>query len=132
VEYPSYYDALSADLFWRCMTPEVGGVMVVGYAVASTRENLPIHNFAVTLYARDAKGNELARRWTRGDRVSASQIQPVPFTISVPAAEGVAGHDLFYALQVPVGGRRRSERRSGRVEDVCGDRWQRKATPPGS
>ncbi|MFQ5931529.1 MAG: hypothetical protein ACE5MM_03890 [Nitrospiraceae bacterium] len=132
VEYPSYYDALSADLFWRCMTPEVGGVTVAGYAVASTRENLPINNFQVTLYARDAKGNELAKRWTYGDILSPSQSQPVPFQISVPATEGVARYDLYYAFAIPGERRRQREGKFGTVEEVCGSRWRRKPKPPAS
>lgn len=129
--YPFYYDALSADLFWRCKTPDVGGVSVEGYAVASTRENLPIGNFQVTLRARDAKGKELVNRWTWGDRLNPTEFQPVPFTISVPAAEGVSRYDLYYAFDVPGERRRSSERRFGTVEDVCGERWRRKAETPG-
>jgi hypothetical protein len=132
VEYPSYYDALSADLFWRCMTPEVGGVRVEGYAVASTRENLPISNFQVTLTARDAKGNELAKRWTYADRLGPTQYEPVPFTISGPATERVARYDLYYAFDIPGERRRWNERRFGTVEDVCSDRWRRKVKPPAS
>jgi hypothetical protein len=131
-EYPSYYDALSADLFWRCTTPDVGGVSVEGYAVASTRENLPISNFQVTLTARDAKEKELAKRWTYGDRLGPTQFQPVPFTISVPAAEGVSRYDLYYAFEIPGERRRWNERRFGTVEDVCSERWRRKAKPPAS
>jgi hypothetical protein len=132
VEYPSYYDALSADLFWRCKTPDVGGGTIEGYAVSSTRENLPISNFEVALFARDAKGKTVAKRWTYGDRLSASQFQPVPFQISVAAVEGVARYDLYYAFQIPGERRRWSERRFGTIEDVCSDRWRRKAEPPAS
>lgn len=123
-EFPSHYDALSADLFWRCKTPDVGGRSVEGYAVASTRENLPIRNFSVTLFARDAKGSTVTRRATWGDRLSPSQFQPVPFTITVPAAEGVARYDLFYSFHVLDG--REQVSRIGTVEDACGERWRRK------
>ena len=131
-EYPSYYDALSADLFWRCTTPDVGGVSVEGYAVASTRENLPISNFQVTLTARDAKGNELAKRWTYGDRLGPTQYQPVPFTISVPAVKRVGRYDLYYTFEIPGERRRRNEQRFGTVEDVCSGRWRRNVKPPAS
>lgn len=132
VNYPSHYDALAADLFWRCKTPDVGGVSVEGYAVASTRENLPIRDFEVTLYARDAKKTELAKRWTYGDRLSPSQFQPVPFTISVPAVAGTVRYDIYYAFEIPsqVPGQR-TERRFGTVEDVCSERWRRKTEPRG-
>jgi hypothetical protein len=95
-EYTYYYDALYADLFWRCVTPERGGVNIEGYAVTSLRSNMAIFNFEVRLTARDAKGNVLAQRWTYGDRLSPSNLDPVPFAIAVPAADGVSRYDLYY------------------------------------
>ncbi len=49
-EYAYYYDALYADLFWRCVTPEQGGLRVEGYAVTSLRNNMAILNFEVRLF----------------------------------------------------------------------------------
>jgi hypothetical protein len=64
-EYTYYYDALYADLFWRCVTPERGGVNIEGYAVTSLRSNMAIFNFEVRLTARDAKGNPLRLPYRR-------------------------------------------------------------------
>lgn len=143
-EYPLYYDALWADLFWRCNTPERGGVRVEGYAVSSTRSNLAVLRFEVQLVTRDAKGHILADRWTYGDRLHASNVEPVPFAIAVPAAGGAVGYDLRYRFQVDDGGDGKDARQGprvmlvdfleifGTIEDVCDARWQRKVIPPES
>ncbi len=149
-DYAYYYDALYADLFWRCVDGERGGVHVDGYAVTSLRSNMAILNFQVRLFARDAKGEKLGEGWTYGDRLSPSNLDPVPFTIAVPAAEEVARYDIYYNFEVPDGNgngttsqitpRVRKARIKlaagltyfGTIEDVCGARWQRKVTPPES
>ena len=148
-EYPLYYDALWADLFWRCITPEGGGVRVEGYAVTSTRSNMGVSMFEVRLLARDAKGKIVADRWTYGDRLEASNVEPVPFAIAVPAAGDAVGHDLRYRFQVPENGNgngggtghRRQEPRVvlvdgleifGTIEDVCDAQYRRKDIPPQS
>ena len=153
-EYAYYYDALYADFFWRCVTPERGGVRVEGYAVSSLRNNIAILDFEVRLFALDAKGNILGDRWTYGDRLSPSNLDPVPFAITVPAAADVVRYDLYYYFEVPewhgnnggdggAQGRPRIQRVRvvlasmgldyfGTIEDVCGGRWQRKLLPPAS
>ncbi|MEE9534425.1 MAG: hypothetical protein V3W06_08390 [Acidimicrobiia bacterium] len=149
-EYPFYYDALWADLFWRCTTPEGGGVRVEGYAVSSTRSNTAVSNFEVQLLARDAEGNIVADRWTYGALLHASNVEPVPFAIAVPAAGGAVGYDLRYRFQAPDGGdmiggagpgHRRQEPRMvladgleifGTIEDVCDAQYRRKSIPPQS
>ncbi len=95
-EYAYYYDALYADFFWRCVTPEQGGLRVEGYAVSSLRNNIAILDFEVRLFARAAKGEVLAEGWTYGDRLSPSNLEPVPFAIAVPAADDVSRYDLYY------------------------------------
>ena len=145
VEYSMTYDALYADLFWRCKTPEGGGVHVEGYAVTSTRSNMAIHNFGVRLIARDATGNIVANRWTYGGLLHASNIDPVPFAISVPAAGKGVRYDLHYQFQKaesPGSRAPQPPRRVwlvsgardvfGTIEDVCDDKYRRKAPPPGS
>ena len=137
-EYPYYFDAVQADLYWRCTTPEGGGVRVEGYALSDLRSNLPIYDFQVRLFARDAKGEILADRWTYGDLISASRYEPIPFAISVPATGEGVHYDLFYWFQYPSGnGGRGSERPeivlaratllpvSWTIEDVCDDRWRK-------
>jgi len=149
-EFTHYYDALHADLFWRCEQDDLEGVRVDGYAVTSLRNNMAIVNFQVRLFARDAKGNILAERGAFGHRQSPSNLEPVPFVVSVPAAADVARHDLYYSFVLPDGnggngtaegspGVRTARLRMtarpnffGTVEDVCGARWQRKVTPPAS
>ncbi len=147
-EYPFYYDALWADLFWRCTTPEGGGVRVEGYAVSSMRSNVDVSDFEVQLLARDAKGNIVADSWTYGDRLHASNVEPVPFAIAVPAAGDAVGHDLRYRFQTAENGNgngggtghRRQEPRVvlvgleifGTIEDVCDARYRRKDIPPQS
>jgi hypothetical protein len=144
-EYPFYYDALYADLFWRCKTPEGGGVRVEGYAVSSTRSSMALLDFEVRLIAQDAKGNILADRWTYGDRVDADNVTPIPFAIAVPAAGEGVRHELYYRFQVPDGngngngtaqhGRRvrlvsaAGQEIFGTIEDVCSDRYRRKDMP---
>jgi len=138
LEYPFYFDALQADLFWRCTTPEGGGVRIEGYALSSLRTSTPIYNFQVRLIARDAQGGILADRWTYGDLISASRYEPIPFAISVPATGEGVHYDLFYWFQYPSGnGGRGSERPeivlaratllpvSWTIEDVCDDRWRK-------
>ncbi len=149
-EYPMTHDALYADLFWRCATPEGGGVRVDGYAVSSTRTGTALFGFEVRLVARDAKGNRLADRWVYGNPMDVDNITPTAFTLSVPATGEGVRYDLDYRFAVPEGngdGQTRIDR--GRrvrlaaqgagameifwtIEDVCGDRYRRKAPPPGS
>ncbi len=149
-EYAYYYDALYADFFWRCVTPEQGGLRVEGYAVTSLRNNIAILDFEVRLFALDAKGNILGDRWTYGDRLSPSNLDPVPFAITVPAADDVSRYDLYYyfvsggnggnggAAQAPPRVQRVRIKLAagltwfGTIEDVCGVRWQRKVLPPGA
>ncbi len=149
-EYAYYYDALYADLFWRCVTPERGGVRVEGYAVTSLRNNMAILNFQVRLFARAAKGEVLAEGWSYGDRLNPSNLDPVPFTIAVPAADDVSRYDLYYNFEVPDGNGNGGTARGtdrvqrvrmelaagltwfGTIEDVCGVGWQRKVVPPAS
>ena len=132
VDYTHRYDGLFAVLFWRCVGPEETGVNVEGYAVASTRTGVGLNNFQVRLTARDSKGSALAVRSAWGARLNARQFEPVPFQISVPeAGEGIR-YEIYYSFRVREPGERRDQVRFGTIEDVCGDRWQRKATPPGS
>ncbi len=146
-EYPLYYDALWADLFWRCITPEGGGVRVEGYAVSSTRSGMGVSFFEVRLLARDAKGNIVADRWAYGDRLEASNVEPVSFAIAVPAAGDAGGYNLRYRFQVHEGGdgspaagpgHRRQEPRMvlvdgleifGTIENVCDAQYRRKDIP---
>ncbi|MFQ5934042.1 MAG: hypothetical protein ACE5KI_05310 [Dehalococcoidia bacterium] len=147
-EHPFTYDAFYADLFWRCTTPQGGGVRVEGYAVSSIRSNMALFDFQVRLIARDAKDNILADRWTYGDRLTASNIEPVPFAISLPVAGDGVRYDLYYTFEVPDGaGQARGGYRIhgvrlvvtgagmeifGTIEDVCGARWREKAVTPSS
>ncbi len=134
-EYAYYYDALDADFFWRCVTPEQGGLRVEGYAVTSLRNNMAILNFEVRLFARAAKGEKLAERWTYGDRLNAAQSEPVPFAVSVPAAGDVSRYDLYYQFVVPGESGRGGHSGMnyfGTIEDACGPRYRRKQVPPGS
>jgi hypothetical protein len=138
-EYPYYFDAVQADLFWRCATPEGGGVRVEGYALSDLRSNLPIYDFQVQLFARDAKGEILADRWTRGDRTIAARYEPIPFAISLPTIGEGVHYDLYYWFQIPSGNGGRGADRgpeivlartalqpvSWTIEDVCDDRWRR-------
>jgi hypothetical protein len=142
-EYPYYFDAVQADLFWRCATPEGGGVRVEGYALSDLRSNLPIYDFQVQLFARDAKGEILADRWTRGDRTIAARYEPIPFAISVPATGEGVHYDLFYWFQYPGGGGGDGGRGALRgpgivhaqasllpvswtIQDVCDDKWRQR------
>jgi hypothetical protein len=148
-EYAYSYDALYAELFWRCVTPEQGGLRVEGYAVTSLRNNMAILNFQVRLFARAAKGEVLAEGWSYGDRLNPSNLEPVPFAIAVPAADDVSRYDLYYFFVVPDGNGGGSVQAPSRVqrvritlaagltwfgtiEDVCSVRWQRKVLPPGA
>jgi len=132
VDYTHRYDGLFAVLFWRCVGPEETGVNVEGYAVASMRTGVGLNNFQVRLTARDSKGSALAVRSAWGARLNARQFEPVPFQISVPTGGEGGRYDIYYSFRVPEPGERRDQVRFGTIEDVCGDRWQRKATPPGS
>lgn len=132
VDYTHRYDGLFAVLFWRCVGPEETGVNVEGYAVGSMRTGVGLNNFQVRLTARDSKGSALAVRSAWGARLNARQFEPVPFQISVPAAGEGGRYDIYYSFRVREPGERRDQVRFGTIEDVCGDRWQRKATPPGS
>jgi len=141
-EYPFYFDAVQADLFWRCTTPEGGGVRIEGYALSNLRSSTPIYDFQVRLFARDAQGKILADRWTYGDLSSAKRYEPIPFAISVPATGEGVHHDLFYWFQYPGGGNgggRGAPRGPGivlaqagllpvswTIQDVCDDRWRQK------
>lgn len=130
VAYNYYYDALYADVFYRCTTPEAGGLGVDGYAISSASSGNAIENFQVRLFAKDAKGTTVADRWTYGDRLVADLQTPVPFRISVPAAGEGIRYDLYYNFDV------REERMRnphfGTIEDVCGGRHRRKEVPPAS
>jgi hypothetical protein len=146
-EYPFYYDALWADLFWRCITPEGGGIRVEGYAISSMRSSMAVLGFEVQLLARDAKGNILVDRWSWGDPIDADNITPIAFALAVPAA---AAYDLRYRFQAPDNGNgdgggtghRRQEppvvlvrggfEVFGTIEDVCSDQYRRKAGQFGS
>ncbi|MFQ5657586.1 MAG: hypothetical protein ACE5G5_08615 [Candidatus Methylomirabilales bacterium] len=132
VDYTHSYDALFAELFWRCMGPGETGVNVEGYAVASMRNSIGLVNFQVRLTARDSKGSALAVRSAWGDRLSASQFEPVPFQISVPAVGEGVRYDVYYSFRVPEPGERMAQPHFGTVEDVCRGRWRRKAIPPAS
>lgn len=149
VGFPSSYDALFADLFWRCVTPKDGGVKVEGYAVTSMRSNMGIIDFQVRLIALDGKGNILADRWKYGDLLNASNIEPVPFTVALPATGDVAGYDLYYSFKTPDGngnggGQAMRPRQGtrvrlvagfdyfGTIKDVCGAKYRRKEAPPES
>ena len=99
-EYTYAYDALYAELFWHCVTPE-DRTTVGGYAVSSLRNMVGLVNFEVRLTARAAKGEKLAEGWTYGDRLNAAQSEPVPFAVSVAAADDVSRYDLSYQFVVP-------------------------------
>ncbi len=128
-EYAYYYDALYADFFWRCVTPE-DRTTVRGYAVSSLRNAVGLVNFEVRLTARAAKGEKLTEGWTYGDRLNAADSEPVPFKISVPGAGEVVRYGIYYAFEVPIEGS--SEHQFGTIEDVCGGRWRRKEKPSAS
>ncbi len=133
-EYANYYDALYADFFWRCVTPE-DRTTVRGYAVSSMRNMMGLVNFEVRLTARAAKGEKLAEGWTYGDRLNAAQSEPVPFAVSVPAADDVSRYDLYYQFVVPGESGRGGHSGMndfGTIEDACGPRYRRKQVPPGS
>ncbi len=134
-EYAYYYDALYADFFWHCVTPEDRTVRVGGYAVSSLRNAVGLVNFEVRLTARGAKGEKLAEGWTYGDRLNAAQSEPVPFAVSVPAADDMSRYDLYYQFVVPGEGGRGGHSGMnyfGTIEDACGPRYRRKQVPPGS
>ncbi len=99
-EYAHAYDALYAELFWHCVTPE-DRTSVRGYAVSSLRNAVGLVNFEVRLTARAAKGEKLAEGWTYGDRLNAANSEPVPFAVSVPAAGKGIRYDLYYHFLVP-------------------------------
>ena len=130
VAYNYYYNALYADVFYRCTTPEAGGLGVDGYAISSASSGSAIENFHVRLFAKDAKGNTVADRWTYGDRLVADLQTPVPFRISVPTAGEGIRYDLYYNFDVKEGSMRNPH--FGTVGDVCGGRYRRKEGPPGS
>ncbi len=133
-EYANYYDALYADFFWRCVIPE-DRTTVRGYAVSSLRNAVGLVNFEVRLTARAAKGEKLAEGWTYGDRLNAAQSEPVPFAVSVPAADDVSRYDLYYQFVIPGESGRGGHSGMnyfGTIEDACGPRYRRKQVPPGS
>lgn len=132
VDYTHSYNALFAELFWRCMGPGETGVNVEGYAVASMRNSVGLDNFEVRLRALDSKGKILGDRSTYGDRLSASQFEPVPFQISVPAAGEGVRYSLYYSFRVPEPGARMAQPYFGTIEDLCSGRWRRRAIPPTS
>ncbi len=122
--YPFYYNALYADLFWRCKTTDVRGVGLEGYAVSSRGE--PIAKFQVRLIARDPKGKQLSDRAAYGKSQSAHLSAPIPFAIAVPTGGETVRHDLLYSFEVPSEDRT-SRRQFGTAEDACGGRWRRQA-----
>jgi hypothetical protein len=133
-EYAYYYDALYAELFWRCVTPE-DRTTVRGYAVSSLRNAVGLVNFEVRLTARAAKGEKLAEGWTYGDRLNAANSEPVPFAVSVPATGEGVRYDLYYQFVVPGESGRGGHSGMnyfGTIEDTCGPRYRRKQVPPGS
>ncbi len=133
-EYANYYDALYADFFWRCVTPE-DRTSVRGYAVSSLRNMMGLVNFEVRLTARAAKGEKLAEGWTYGDQLNAAQSEPVPFAVSVPAAGAGVRYDLYYQFVAPGESGRGGHSGMnyfGTIEDACGPRYRRKQVPPGS
>ncbi len=133
-EYAYAYDALYAEIFWQCVTPE-DRTNVRGYAVSSLRNIKGLVNFEVHLTARAAKGEKLAEGWTYGDRLNAAQSEPVSFRVSVPPADDVSRYDLYYQFVVP-GEEGRGGHSGlnyfGTIEDVCGPRYRRKQVPSGS
>jgi len=134
-EYAYYYDALYADFFWHCVTPEDRTVRVGGYAVSSMRNMVGLVNFEVRLTARAAKGEKLAEGWTYGDRLNAAQSEPVPFAVSVPAAGAGVRYELYYQFVVPGESGRGGHSGMnyfGTIEDACGPRYRRKQVPPRS
>jgi hypothetical protein len=133
-EYAYAYDALYAELFWRCVTPE-DRTTVRGYAVSSLRNAVGLVNFEVRLTARAAKGEKLAEGWSYGDRLNAAQSEPVPFAVSVPATGEGVRYDLYYQFVVPGESGRGGHSGMndfGTIEDACGPRYRRKQVPPGS
>lgn len=122
--YPFYYDALYADLFWRCKTPDVGGVGIEGYAMAS--RGASVSNFEVRLIARDAQGKKLADRSAYGESIHTYQFKPVPFQIAVPAGGEKIRHDLLYSFEVPTETRDNAHQ-FGSIENACGEKWRRQA-----
>jgi hypothetical protein len=122
--YPFYYNALYADLFWRCKTPDVEGLGIEGYGVSSRGE--AIGELEVRLIARDAKGKKLADRSAYGKSLHTTQFKPVPFKIAVPAGGETVRYDLNYSFEVP-SEERSSRYQFGAVEDACGARWRRQA-----
>ncbi len=144
-EYAYYYDALYADFYRRCVTPERAGVRVEGYAVSSLRNNMAFFNFEVRLFALDAKGNILADRWTYGDTIGAVRLVPVSFAIAVPAAGAEVRYELYYRFETMDGGGQARRGHGGQqarlvvfgagmeyfgtIQDVCGNRYRRKDMP---
>jgi hypothetical protein len=134
-EYTYYDDALYAEFFWHCVTPEDRTIRVGGYAVSSLRNMVGLVNFEVRLTARGAKGEKLAEGWTYGDRLNAAQSEPVPFAVSVPAAGAGVRYALYYQFVVPGESGRGGHsglNYFGTIEDVCSPRYRRKQVPPGS
>ena len=148
MDYPFRYEALYTENFWRCNTPEGGGVRVEGYAVSSTQSSVSFWEFEVRLIARDATGKILADQWSYGNPIDADNITPVAFALSVPTAGEGIRYDLYYRLLVHDGGgaargghpghavvrlvRSEGLYDSGTIHDVCSDQYLRKAVPPGS
>ena len=130
VSYPFHYSDPYVELFWRCQTPEAGGVSVEGYAASSTNANVPLMNFNVTLSAVDAEGRKLTRRFAWGTNPQPSRVNPVPFEVSVAAVAGAVRYDLYYDFQYRDG--RTTQNQFATIEDVCGGRWRGKEVPPGS
>ena len=128
--YPFHYGSPYIDMFYRCTTPEVGGVSINGYTATSMNQNLPPQNFSVILKAFNAKGQKLTERFAYGDDLAPDQFDPVPFEVSLQAVEGVARYDLYYSFVVR--DERMKTQQFGTVQDVCGNRWRRKEMPPAS
>ena len=128
--YPFHYGSPYVDIYWRCTTPEAGGLSVGGYTATSDNQNLPPQNFSVILKAFNAKGEKLTQRFVYGDSLNPDQFDPVPFEVSLPAVAGAAKYDLYYDFFVRDG--RDKLQQFGTVNDVCGGRYRRKEVPPGS
>ncbi|MFQ5947028.1 MAG: hypothetical protein ACE5NC_12415 [Anaerolineae bacterium] len=122
--FPFHYGTPYIDMFWRCTTPEAGGVGVDGYTATSTNQDEPPQNFGLTLQAFNADGQKLTERFAWGWDLIPDQFDPVPFQVAVPAAAGAVRYDFYYSFYVKDGLSKLSQ--FGTVKDVCGQRWRRK------
>lgn len=128
--YPSHYSSPYIDMFWRCENTTGGGVSIDGYVATSLHQDSAPQNFQVTLSARDTKGQKLDEGLAYADNLSPDQFTPVPFEISLPGVAGAVEYEMYYNFYVI--DKRKRLQQFGTVKDVCGARWLRGSSQPGS